>query len=301
MTLDYSAVLRRAWNLTWNNKILWLFGLFSLLLSGQFNGPSSGSRFNFSSPTDALPPRLQNLDQAQVITIVLLAFAVILVLGLIGLILAVIARGGLIGGLRLADTQGRVSFSQAFAIGRQKFWTVLGIGLAVWALGLLLAGLSFASFLACLVPLACFGLILLHLLGFYARLAQIAAVVDNVGVAEALARAWRLITANLGALLVMGILLIILQAGINFVLVLPFGLIAIPAFFALAGYAHDAPAVSTIALALAGLCTVVYLPILIVVLGMVESWITAVWTLTYQQLTGRAPAPLTPAPMPMPA
>src|SRR5205085_436930 len=103
---------------------------------------------------------------------------------------------------------------EALAIGRKKFWTVFGIGLAVWALGLLLAGVSVASFLACLAPLACIGFILLHLLGFYARLAEISAVVDDVGVTEGLARAWRVITANVGSVVILGVILIIVQAAV---------------------------------------------------------------------------------------
>ncbi len=295
MTLDYSALLRRAWTIIWTNKILWLFGIFSVLMGGQFGGPEGGSRVDFSNPRDALPAQLQNIDQGLAIALVLGLVAVILLIGLVCLILAVFARGGLIGGVRLADQQGKVSFGEAWAIGRKKFWTVLGIGLAVWALGLLLAGLSFASFLVCLAPLACIGVILLHLLGFYARLAQIVAVSDDVGVAEALTRAWRLITTNLGALLVLGLILIIVQAVINFVVLLPVALLAFPALLAYIGYANATPLAGGAGLALVGLCLVIYVPLLIVAVGVVESWITAVWTLTYKQLTG--PALVAPAPL----
>ena len=29
MSLNYSDILRRAWQITWNNKILWLFGILA--------------------------------------------------------------------------------------------------------------------------------------------------------------------------------------------------------------------------------------------------------------------------------
>lgn len=293
MTLDYGGVLRRAWDLTWNNKILWLFGLLSAMMGGQFSGSGNNFNYRFDSPRDVVPTQLRNLDETVILLIVVGIIAVIVVIAIVLAILAVFGRGGLIGGVRLADTQGRVSFGEAWAVGRRKFWTVLAIGLAVWVLGLLLAGMSLISiFTLCLAPLACIGFLLIALLGVYARLAQIVAVIDDVGVAEALPRAWRFITANLGALVIMGLILVVLQGVIGFVLSLPFLAIAAPILISFAGYSNDAPLMGNAGLALAGLCLVVYVPVLIVAGGIVESWVMAAWTLTYRRLTGPAPAPL---------
>ena len=66
--------------------------------------------------------------------------------------------------------------------------------------------------------------------------------------------------------------------------------------------AHVVAAAAAVAgaagMAVAGLCVVIYLPILIIVGGMIETWVMAAWTLTYKQLTGRAPASVVPAPLP---
>lgn len=296
MTLDYGGVLRRAWELVWKNKILWLFGILSAMMGGQMSGSGNNFNYRFDSPREVLPPQMQNLDENVILLIVLGIIAVIIVIAIVLAILSVFGRGGLIGGVRLADTQGRVSFGEAWAVGRRKFWTVLAIGLAVWVLGLLLAGVSFISILTiCLAPLACIGFLLLALLGVYARLAQIVAVIDDVGVAEALPRAWRFITTNLGALIVMGLILVVIQWIVGFVLSLPIIAIVVPIALSVIGYSNEAPLMGNIGIALAGLCVVVYIPVLIVAGGIVEAWVMSAWTLTYRRLTGPAPAPLAPA------
>ena len=299
MTLDFGGVLSRAWKIVWNNKILWLFGILSALMGGQASGSTSNFRFDSSNPERSLPVQLRDLDPNIILVIIAGVVLVIIVIAIVLFILSIFGRGGLIGGVRLADQQGRVSFGEAWAVGRRKFWSVLVIGLAVSVLGLLLAGVSFVTALTiCLLPLACIGFLLLPVLGVYARLAQIVAVVDDVGISEALSRGWRFISTNLASVIIMGLILVILQAVIGFVLALPFLAIAAPIMLSIAGYATDAPLAGGAGLAIAGLCVVIYLPVLIVAGGIVESWVMAAWTLTYQQLTGRAPASAMPAPLP---
>jgi hypothetical protein len=299
MTLDFGGVLRRAWTLTWNNKILWLFGIFSALMAGQANGSNSNFRFDFNDPGRSLPPQMQDLGQNVILLIILAAVVIGIIVAIVLLILSVFGRGGLIGGINLANKQGRVSFGEAWAIGQRKFWTVLAIGLVLWVVGLVLAGASLITFLTvCLAPLACVGFILIALLGVFARLAQIVAVTEDVGVSEALPRAWRFVTANLGSLFLMGLILLVIQFVVALVLGAPVVLIAGPAILAAIGYANDSQLAGGAGLALAGLCVVVYIPILIVARGILESWLMAAWTLTYQQLTGRAPAAVVPAPTP---
>ncbi|MCC7360790.1 MAG: hypothetical protein IT317_15010 [Anaerolineales bacterium] len=300
MSLDFGGVLRRAWQLTWNYKLLWLFGVFSAALAGSGGGrPGGNFQFDFNNPRQIMPSQLRSLDETTVWLILLGVAALIILLGIVLFILAIYSRGALIGGVLTADQQSRVSFGEASAFGRKYFWTVLGIGLVVWVVGLALGLMSIISFLTvCLAPLACIGFIVIALLGVYARLAQITAINDAVGLSEALPRAWRFITTNLGSVFLMGLILVILQAVISFVAALPFIALALPAILVVIGYANDAPIAGNVGLAVAGLCVVAYLPILIVLSGIVETWVMAAWTLTYKQLTGRAPAPAAPAALP---
>ena len=300
MSLDFGGVLRRAWQLTWNYKILWLFGIFSAALAGSAgNGPGNNFPLDFNNPQRSLPVQMRDIDPNIALLIVLGVIVLVIVIGIALFLLSIYSRGALIGGLLTADKQSRVSFGEASAFGRKYFLTVLGIGLVVWVLGLLLGFMSiFLVATLCLAPLACIGFIVIALLGVYARLAQITAISDEVGLSEALPRAWRFITANLASVLIMGLILVIIQALLGFVLALPAVGIAFPAILAAAGYANDSPLAGGAGLAIAGLCVVVYIPFLILVCGIVETWVMAAWTLTYKHLTGRAPATAAPGTLP---
>ena len=54
MNFDFGGTLRRAWQITWKHKILWLFGLLSALAGGRanlnFRGPSFPSNFQPDEP-----------------------------------------------------------------------------------------------------------------------------------------------------------------------------------------------------------------------------------------------------------
>lgn len=45
MSINYSAILSRAWNITWKYKILWIFGFLAALGSG--GGIRSGPQFSY--------------------------------------------------------------------------------------------------------------------------------------------------------------------------------------------------------------------------------------------------------------
>src|SRR5437763_15504823 len=122
MNFDFGGNLRRAWQITWQHKILWLLGILSAIgasrASLNFRGPSFTNNFNPNAPD--FFPRLQrnfpNLNQSAFIAIVLGALCLILIIGLVLYVLHVIGRGGLIGGVQQADTTGQISFGQAWAI-----------------------------------------------------------------------------------------------------------------------------------------------------------------------------------------
>ena len=44
--MDYAAVIRDAWRLTWRNRFLWILGLFAGGAVGGWTSPSMGLRFN---------------------------------------------------------------------------------------------------------------------------------------------------------------------------------------------------------------------------------------------------------------
>jgi hypothetical protein len=301
MTLDLGGILRRAWTITWNHKILWLFGILAGLAGGGGNpGNNNNFRdtFQYDFSSGELPPamrdRFGDVDPNIVLAILLGLACVALIIALVLFVIGVVARGGLIGGIRLADTQGRVTFGQAWSIGVRKFWTVLVIGLIVFVVGILITAISVVSI--CLTPLACLGFLIVAVLGVFTQLAQIAAVVDDLSFGDALSRALQFVSNNLVNVLVLGLILVIIQAVVGFVIALPIIAVVFPAAAAIfIGASNEAQTVATTAMALACLCLVAYVPIIIVLGGILQTWTTSAWTLAYQQLTGRAPAPAAPS------
>jgi hypothetical protein len=304
MSFDFGGNLRRAWEITWKFKILWLFGILSALAGGRaslnFRGPSFPNNFNPTDP-DTLP-RLQrnfpNLDQNTVLAIALGVLCLVIIIGIVLFILHIIGRGGLIGGIQLADTTGQVSFGQAWGIGLKHFWTVLLIGLIV----AVVAGvLGLASILAaatvCLIPLACIGFLLVAALGVFAYLAQIAAVTENLSFSEAIGRALAIVQANLGPVLLLAILLVIIDGVVGFIIALPLAAVAAPILAAMFAFGSGNSQAGTAALAISGLCLVIYIPILIVLRGIVETWIVSNWTLAYKALSAQRGSAAAPAPM----
>ncbi len=306
MNLDFGGILSRAWKLTWNNKALWLLGVLAGCGGGganfnfqnNFSGPS-GPGGQPGGPVPEIERFLNQFDPNTLTAIFIGLICLGLLLALVATALGVIGRGGLIGGVQIANAQGKVSFGEGWRVGVKHFWTLFIIGLIVAIVsilavvltvvpGALFTAITFGLGALCLVPLICLLSIASIVLGVVAYFARIAAVVENLGVMDAVRRAWDIIKANLGSIIVLGLILIVLSGIIGFVLSLPILFIVLPATFGILALASgDAPAVGNATLLIAGLCFVVYLPVLLLLGGILQAWVTAAWTLAYEQLTGR--------------
>ena len=306
MNLDFGGILKRAWEITWRNKILWLLGILSAIASGGGFRGGGNTNFNPSNNPDFLPQlqrRFPNLDQNTIGAIILGVACVLIIIAIVFWLLSIIGRGGLIGGINLAETRGSVKFGEAWAIGTKYFVTVLLIGLAVAILGVLIGIASVvAAATVCLLPLACLGFLLIAVLNVFTYLAQIAAVTDNLGVGDAFGRAWQMVKANIGAVVILGLILAVINGVIGFVVALPLAAIAAPIMLSIVGAANENAAVASSGLIIAGLCLVAWIPVLIIVRGIVETWVTSAWVLAYRRLSsqpGAAAAPLAPPMAPM--
>jgi hypothetical protein len=233
----------------------------------------------------------------------LLIVIVIWVIGLIG-------RGGLIGGIRLADTTGNVRFGQAFSIGTGRVIPLILTGLLIaipFALAVVVISLIFAA-----IGVATFGIGLLCLLPFMLLLipvgigvtllsyvAQLSVVLDNSGPIEAVSRAWAFLRAHLVDALALGLVIFIVELVVGLILAAPFLVAFAPLAFNLIELARTnaTPDLNTFLPTL--ICSGLYLPVVIVLDGVLRTWTTAAWTVAYERLTGSAPAAVTPAP-PMP-
>ncbi len=296
MNFDFADVLTRAGRITWNNKALWILGILAALGSGggsSFNTDFSGGG-DGGAGLDQFQRALermfgQRVDESLLVIIGLGLLCVGLIIGIVLIALSVIGRGGLIGGTQLAERNGRVSFGEAWSAGVSKFWTLFIIGLVVGVAGFVVSLMSVFAFITiCLAPLACVGVIVVIVLSVVGYPAQIAAVTENLGIGDALGRAWAVIQANVAAIIILGLILAVISGVIGFVIGLPIVFIVFPPLLAVATGGEEALGAGML---FAGLCFVAYLPVLLLLAGILQTWVTAAWTLAYQRFTGVAPAP----------
>jgi hypothetical protein len=132
--------------------------------------------------------------------------AVFLVLGTLG-------QTGLIAGINHADEQGGVTLSQAWSLGlpllaharddaagRRGRLVLAVVAAAVFFFGTVL---TLGIGLICLLPLICLLIPVAIFVGMYLKLVQNSIVVEKRPVFDSFGRAWQLVQANLGPVIVM--------------------------------------------------------------------------------------------------
>jgi hypothetical protein len=293
--MDFGAVLSRAWQIIWKHKVLWIFGI----LASCSGGSNYSSNFRSSYESD-LTPGVQNFfnqfPQWQIWMIVAIIAAVILVLVVLAIFLGTMGRIGLIRGTQEAESgKTLLIFSDLFNGSLPYFWRVFGLnllaGLAVFVIfiivilgGILSTIFTLGLAALCFIPLICILVPLAWLIGLVIEQANIAIVLENLGIVNGVERGWEVFKKNLGTMIVMGLILMVIALLGGFLIGLPLVAIAGPALLAAFSGSQQ---VAQSALPLAGLCLVVWIPVAIVLNGVLQSYIKTAWTLTYMRLTGK--------------
>ncbi len=215
MGIDFGSLISRSFQIAWQHKSLWVFGLF---LGG------GGGSWNFDS--DRLLSRyghdlgLDRWDRFQGMENFLEEFAVpvigALVLFLMVFILVMvtcylIAKPAMIDGVNNVTRGGQYRFGSSFSRGLDFFWRFLGITV-----------LGFVSIMALIVGIVLFAVVLTpftllvtipvaFIVGFFVwhifELAQVAMVARDISLGDALAEGYTLLTRNLGNCFIMSLIL----------------------------------------------------------------------------------------------
>jgi hypothetical protein len=291
--MDYGSVLKKGWDITWKNKGLWLLGILSGCSSGAGN-PSQGVRWTTSGQEypglertfASIPEETWILIFIGLAVFTLLFIAVVIVLSILG-------QAGLIAGVAKADDTGSVKLSEAWKGGLPHFWRLLGLTLLlvavvlVIALGVgLLAVVTLGVGMLCLLPLICLAIPLGLVVSGYLSLVQNGIVLDRQGVFEALGRGWNLLKANFWPVVLVAVILWVVGLVAGLLMSAPLLIAGLPLLaVALSQPDQDLAAF----LPLIG-CFVLYLPVLIILGGVLKTYVSSVWTLTYRRLTGAAAA-----------
>jgi hypothetical protein len=310
--MNYSEVLSRAWQIVWRHKALWIFGI----LSGC--STAGGGNMNFNNRQDA-PQSIQNYfesipQETLVLIFVGIGIAVLLLI-VIAVFLGTIGKIGLVRGSVQADDdfETRLNFGKLFKGSLPYFWRVillnLVVSLGIFAvIAMLIAGgvaatvLTLGIALICLLPLLCLFIPIGIIVSLIVEQAIIAIVAEERGVISGLQRGWEVVRTNPGPMAVMWLVLNLAIRGVGS-LILGMPLVIFLAPLLIGTIAETEQALTTGAI-ISGICVIAYLPFLIVLSGILNSYVSSGWTLTFLRLTKPEPSEMLldePQPIPEPA
>jgi hypothetical protein len=216
---------------------------------------------------------------------------VILVL-IVSIYLGTIGRIALIRGTYQAETGAeRLNFGELFSGSAPYFWRVFGLSLLILLIALVvfvpvvLGGTLFSAITAgigliCLAPLICLLVPLLWLLSVVIEQANVAIVLDNLGIGDGFRKGWNVVRDNLGPIIVMTLIIFIGSGVVGFLIALPIIAAVVPLIFSAASN-NTSPIWITV------VCCAVYFPVLLVLSGILNAYVQSTWTLTYMRLTAK--------------
>lgn len=304
--MNFGDVLSKAWQIVWKHKVLWIFGI----LAGLLGSGSNNLTYSFNGADANNLPAVQEFTQSpeQVFPLVILGIFVGLVLLVLVIFLGTIGRIGLIRGTQMADSGStRLILGELFSGSMPYFWRVfflnLLFGLAVAAIAIILTlGAIFGSILTlglgllCLVPLCCLMIPVFWAVNIFLEQANIAIVVENVGIGDGLSRGWKVFSSNLGIMIGMGLILWLISLATGLLIGIPLIFTLAPVVTTALWQAEDLFRGSVI---FGVICFCLYLPVLIFLTGILTAYVKSAWTLTYLRLT-KPGMPIMPDDIPLP-
>jgi hypothetical protein len=323
MKFNLGEVLTKAWNITWKFKVLWIFGILAGCAGGngnRFNFNFNRNDFTPNGGSGQMPDifrQFENMQPERALqqilgqygAIIAVVIALLCVLWLLFYFLGMMGKIGLIKGTYKADDGAeKLSFGELWTEGGAYFWRMFGLNLLVGlpfflVFVILMVGLGFAGFgmlrsgtsdggiAAALVGLLgiffaviCVISLVSLVVGMIVEQAQNAVVLEDLGVLEGLGRGWAVFKSGWLTIVVLAIILAIMSGVIGLIIALPLVAILVPAGIGMAVSGTDN---YILPLMIGGGCFLLYMPVLIVLSGILQSYLQSVWTLAYRRLTAK--------------
>lgn len=327
--MQYGSMIKRAWQITWTYKYLWVLGIFAGITgwsSGGSSGSSSSSR-DLTSGKGGDFGDLSRLSDAmrEILPALIVVGVVLFAIGLLFWIVGIAARGGLVKGVDDIE-QGNPSgagpaWSAGFARWGGMFLMELLLGIpglilalvAVFAIALPVIGPLVrgdepgpevvAGICGAVIILLVIGIPLSFVLGVIRVLAQRYLILDQMSAIESIGAGWRMMRsrfkdvlltwlANWGLNIVASIVLTIPMV----IVVLVIGVAAVVGGVAAAENGNYGPLAGGLGVLLA----VIFL-ISLLFNGVWGTYTSALWTIAFRRLTGREVLVAAVAPAPAPA
>jgi hypothetical protein len=296
--MDYGKILKRAVEITWRHRALWLFGFLLALFGGGWGGGGGqGIQYRIDVSELARPEWAWGLA--------LLVLGLVFVLTVLAVVLNNISRGALIGMVREVEETGNTSVRSGWRSGRSRLWSLIGIDLVTaipaFITAMALIALAMAPLLLLLAQrdaLTALGILLTVVLslavilvvivggtalGIVREFAYRQCVLEGKGVWRSIREGSRLVRANLRHAGLMWLVLFGVDLAVR---VIAFPLILVG--FGLAGGAGAAVYTATQSIVNAIVVGLVLaLPTLLVMAaigGVYLVFRSAAWTLAYREL-----------------
>ncbi len=297
--MNYGEVLSKAWKTIWKHKVLWIFGILASCsgTNGSVGNVQSTYRGEAPPPFQRLFDQFARLPEWQIALIVGITILLILILVIVTIFISTIGRIGLIRGAFQAEQDvEKLSFGELFGGSMPFFLRIFGLNLLVGLLGFLIALILVAPLIAftlltvglgalCIVPLICVMIPIAWLIGLIIEQTNIAIVIEDLGILDGLRRGWYIVRNNLGPVILMGL---ILYLGISliggFIIGLPILFLLAPALVGIMSGTERALQGGALTSAI---CFIGYLPILLILSGILRAYIESAWTLTFLRLRSK--------------
>ena len=281
--MDYGGLVKRALDIMWKFKYLWVFGFFLEFGSG-------GGGWFGNLPEKIRLPVGDFLSGALIGAIIFLVL-VGLVVFVLFLIMYIISQGGLIHCVSRIENGENPTLRDGWDAGVKNFWRILGISIMILIFILGSAMITIVPFIMLLLAFKALGIISaivllpLFLILFITIIlidlyATRTCIIEGKGVFDSLAGGWEMLKTNLGPSLIVGLI------GIGSTMVYVFG-------FVVAGLLLALP---FIALGILNLFLGIFLGVVVglIYIGVLSAiwgtYIDSVWTLAYLDLKKLKPA-----------
>ena len=252
--MDYGEIFVGTFKTIWRHKRLWLFGLLGTLLAAIGSAIYQGMTLNWQNRWfDIFNEMMQQPGRPGAerfpgqlmgsLAGLFAGMAIMMLAALLGYIVNLVMRGATISEASVAWGGGRTETGRGLRTGAERaiyvlvldllWWVpiiiILVVGYAAGFVGLLgitgllgegerSAGPVMLTMCAWICGLLCLGLLIAVVYGVFAPLMYQAAVQGRRGRGEAIGGGWRLARANLGAMIIFWLLVIILGIAVNLVL-----------------------------------------------------------------------------------
>lgn len=287
MNFDIGAVLTRAWQITWKNKVLW--GITALPILPVFLMFPFWLVLVFMDGFD--PNKIENWVQNPAFVILGVIFYLVIIVGSVAL--QIISRAAVTLGIFKVETENQpVVFVDGLKNGLRYFWRIFGV-LALISGGIFVVFLIFFACMAlvsvatmglgaiCIQPLFLLMLPVSMLVMALMEQAEAAVVADELGIMEAVKRAYELIRSNVWRYV---LITIVIYFGMNLIMSLIMFPLMIPFFFIMMNNLDSGMDFNNM-LKLQAVFGAVLFPVMALVQGFIMTYLKSAMMLVYLRLT----------------